>query len=221
MLLAAASAAGAQGTSIDVDADGTRRRAIVFAPATSAAAPVVLAFHGAGDSAENFLGVGFHRAWPEAITVYMQGMSRLPGGGGAFQTTDGSDANRDLKYVDAVLAEVGRRYKVDSRRIFATGFSNGAKMVYLLWAKRPNTFAALAPVAGMLTAPVSFAVPKPLLHIGGEQDRQNDFREQLASIELARKANGKNAPVESFIHAGGHIWPSEATQRIVAFFRAR
>lgn len=213
--------ASAQGTSLNLNVDGDERHALVFSPAArSAAMPVVLAFHGAGDTAENFSGVGLHQAWPQALTVYMQGMSRRPGQGGTFQTTDGSAGNRDLRFVDAVLAELGRRYSIDRRRIFATGFSNGAKLVYLLWATRPQVFAAFAPVAGMLTAPVTISEPRPVLHIGGREDRQNDFKLQLESIELARRANGTRAPVETILHPGGHVYPDGATERIVEFFRA-
>ena len=220
MLAMAARVAAAQGISVDLKVDGNERHALVFPPtARSAAAPVVLAFHGAGDTAENFSGVGLHRAMPEAVTVYMAGMSRQPGQGGTFQTTDGGSGNRDLRFVDAMLTEVGRRYDIDRRRVFATGFSNGAKLVYLLWATRAEAFAAFAPVAGMLTAPVAISVPRPVLHIGGREDRQNDFQLQLASIELARRANGTKARVVTYLHSGGHVYPEDATQRIVDFFR--
>jgi polyhydroxybutyrate depolymerase len=224
LLLATATTAAAQARQIALQVDGIGREALLMLPAkpSPGGTPLLFAFHGAGDTAENFSGAGFHRAWPDAAVVYVQGLRRAPGGGGTFQTTDGSDANRDMRFFDALLADVKQRVLVNDTRIYATGFSNGAKFVYLLWAKRPDVVAALAPVAGMLTAPVSFTVPKPILHVGGRQDRQNDFTLQLESIALARAANAASqTPVVTHLHDGGHIWPDDATLRIVDFFRSR
>jgi polyhydroxybutyrate depolymerase len=224
LFLATAVPAQAQAQTITLTVDGVRREAILVLPSRQAPGrtPVLFAFHGAGDTAENFSGVGFHQAWPEAAVVYVQGVSRTPGRGGSFQTTDGSSANRDLKFFDALLVDVKRRVAFDERRVFATGFSNGAKFVYLLWAARPRALAALAPVAGMLTAPVTFTEPKQILHVGGRQDRQNDFALQLELIELARAANAASrTPVLTHLHDGGHTWPADTTLRIVEFFRAR
>jgi polyhydroxybutyrate depolymerase len=217
---------------------GTDRRALVFVPKdVSGPLSVVLAFHGAGDTADNFSGVGFQQAWPQALVVYMRGLGRVPGGGGAFQTTDASDRNRDLAFVDTVLASLRQTFTLDERRIYATGFSNGAKFVYLLWATRAKTFAAFAPVAGMLTANVSLTDPKPFVHIGGREDHQNAFAEQLRSVEMGRAVDGatasgtscgadctlyastRGAAVMTLLHPGGHVYPREATALIVNFFR--
>lgn len=203
--------------------DGVDRQALVFAPAkTAAAAPTLFVFHGAGDTADNFSRVGFQDAWPEAIVVYMDGLSRGPGQGGAFQARDASNGNRDLKFFDAMLVELHMRFSVDDTRVYATGFSNGARMVYLLWATRSNLFAAFAPVAGMLSTEASFPEPKPVFHVGGREDHTNAFTEQMRSVEMAREANRvTHTPVETYIHDGGHIWPSDATTRIVAFLRTK
>jgi polyhydroxybutyrate depolymerase len=49
-----------------------------------------------------------------------------------------------------MLATLRGRYPVDDRRIYATGFSNGAAFSDPLWAARGKTFAAFAPVAGAI-----------------------------------------------------------------------
>jgi polyhydroxybutyrate depolymerase len=203
--------------------DGVDRQALVFPPTkAAAAAPTLFVFHGAGDTADNFSYVGFQDAWPEALVVYMDGLSRGPGQGGAFQARDASNGNRDLKFFDAMLAELHMRFTVDDTRVYATGFSNGARMVYLLWATRSKLFAAFAPVAGMLSTEASFPEPKPVFHVGGREDHTNEFAEQMKSVEMARAANrATRTPVETYIHGGGHIWPSDATARIVAFLRTK
>ena len=220
--------------------DGVERRAIVIPPTkpSDAKAPLVFAFHGAGDTAENFAAIDLHHAWPQAMIVYMSGLSRGPNQGGAFQTSDAGAENRDLKCFDVALADLRRRFRIDDSRIYATGFSNGAKFVYLLWAARAKVLAAVAPVAGMLAPSLTLVEPKPMIHIGGREDHQNEFQLQVASIELARRTNGatgvgkacgpacleytsfKHAPVVTVLHDGGHVYPSNATELIVRFFQA-
>jgi polyhydroxybutyrate depolymerase len=208
---------------LTIKIDGIDRQALVFAPTKSAAAaPTLFVYHGAGDTADNFTEVGFQEAWPEALVVYMDGLSRGPGQGGVFQARDASNENRDLKFFDAMLAELHKRYSVDDSRVYATGFSNGARMVYLFWATRPKVFAAFAPVAGMLSTEATFPEPKPVLHVGGRADRTNAFDEQMKSVELARATNrATRTPVETYIHDGGHSWPADTTARIVAFLRTK
>lgn len=221
--------------------DGTPRRAIVAAPETPASsdgAPLLFVFHGAGDTADAFATLAFERAWPEAVVVYMDGLGRRPGQGGAFQTTDPGPMNRDLRFFDTALADLRTRYRIDDRRITVTGFSNGAKFAYLLWATRPGTIAALAPVAGMLAPALELRVPLPVLHIGGREDHQNEFTDQLASVEMAKRVNGAKAPeacgtgctrwtgstgapVELVVHPGGHVWPQDAVTRITRFLSSQ
>ena len=60
---------------------------------------------------------------------------------------------------------------VDSRRIYATGFSNGAYLVYALACEMSDTFAAVAPVAGLLLYdPCQPQEPVSLMHVHGLTD---------------------------------------------------
>ena len=145
---------------------------------------------------------------------------------------------RNADWIEPQLRFV-RRYLPDDTRVYATGFSNGAKFAYLLWATRPSTFAAFAPVAGMLAEGLTLPAPKPVIHIGGKQDRQNDITLQLESIELARRADGAMAAgrncgdnctayagkdgvtVMTVLHPAGHVYPSDATTRIVTCLKAQ
>ena len=47
-----------------------------------------------------------------------------------------------------MLARLKTDYKVDDKRIYSTGHSNGGGFTYLLWAARGDVFAAFAPSAG-------------------------------------------------------------------------
>jgi polyhydroxybutyrate depolymerase len=218
--------------------EGETREAIVYAPPAppdDERLPVVLSFHGSGDNMQNFQYTDVHVAWPEAIVVYFQG---LPDSGLArWQAGRGVNNDRDLKLVDVALAWLRETYSVDDDRIYATGFSNGGMFTYLLWAERPGVFAAYAPVAGRLRQSVQPTQPRPIFHVAGRRDRQVEFSDQEAAIANAVEVNGVGAdstvcgdgctvygpetaaPVRSWIHPGGHVYPRDTSARIVSFFR--
>ena len=219
--------------------DGETREAIIYAPPTASGGgpvPLVLAFHGFGYNMQNFQGVNLQGAWPEAIVVYLQGLERRQGLPG-WQVEQGTTGDRDLKLVDVALTSLREEYDIDDDRIYATGFSNGGMFTYLLWAERPDVFAAYAPVAASLRPSVRPTEPRPVFHVAGERDRQVDFAGQQAAIEVAvavigvgektaacgggctTYGPGTPAPVMTVIHPGGHTYPRETSGQIVAFFQ--
>ena len=231
---------GARGASAEVmrwSVDGETREAIVHAPVAtpgSGKVPLVLSFHGRGDSMQNFERTDVHMVWPDAIVVYFQGLETR-GGLTGWQVDRGS-GDRDLRLVDVALASLRQTYNVADDRIYATGFSNGGMFTYLLWTERPGVFAAYAPVAGRLRPSVRPKQPRPLFHVAGVRDRQVHFSDQEAAIEIAIEVNGVGAttmacgdgctiygpetpaPVMTWVHSGGHVYPRGTSERIVAFF---
>jgi polyhydroxybutyrate depolymerase len=187
-------------TRMEWKVDGVAREALVYAPATAKTdpSPVVFAFHGHGGNmkyaATKF---AYHKHWPEAIVVYMQGLDtpgaiidregKLPG----WQKTFGDQNDRDLKFFDAVLATLKQDYKVDEKRIYATGHSNGGNFTYLLWAARGDVFAAVAPCAAAAKPEFKLRIkPKPVLHMAGENDPVIRFAWKQQTIDAVRKING-------------------------------
>ena len=59
-----------------------------------------------------------------------------------------NDGIDDIAYTRALLADLAKRIDIDGRRIFATGFSDGAAMTQRLACEAAETFAAVAPVSG-------------------------------------------------------------------------
>jgi polyhydroxybutyrate depolymerase len=222
--------------------DGIARKGIVMYPEKqSGPAPLVLAFHGHGDTNTNFAGVELEEAWPDAIVVYPLGLPASRDGLSGWQTEPGMDHDRDLKLVDEMLASLHKAFQIDDSRIYATGFSNGAHFSYLLWAERPQVFAAFAAVAGRIRGDLP-KQPKPLLHIGGASDHQVDFADQTEAMDIARKVNGvdtkgtrcptaiptgacvmypsaNGTPVMTVVFMGGHQYPYGTSQQIVKFFQ--
>jgi polyhydroxybutyrate depolymerase len=56
----------------------------------------------------------------------------------------------DVGFVRALVDDIAKRYPVDRKRIYATGFSNGAMLTYRVGCELGDVFAAIAPVAGAL-----------------------------------------------------------------------
>jgi polyhydroxybutyrate depolymerase len=225
--------------------DGTVREALVYAPpaAKQDATPVLFAFHGHGGSMQRAARMfGFETLWPDAIVVYMQGLNtpgRLTDPEGkkpGWQKWIGDQNDRDLKFFDAVLASLKQDYRVNQKRIYSTGHSNGGGFTYVLWAARPDTFAAFAPSSCATGQKVQLTKSKPVLHLAGENDPLVKFEWQKQTMDELRKLNqcgegkawGKNctlyesklgAPVVTFIHPGTHAFPPEAPALVVKFFK--
>jgi len=231
---------------------GVERRGLVFAPAalprigmgTIAKRPLVFAFHGHGGTARSAsLSMRLQARWPEAIVVYLQGLPTVSpvdaqGKRPGWQRAMGENGDRDLKLVDAALSSLRSEYPVDDRRIYATGFSNGAFFTYLLWAARGSTFAAFAPCAGLLGADLHPAEPRPVLAIGGENDPLVTFDRWKGVLATVRALDGatapgspcgsgctlypstRKAPVEAITHPGGHVYPPWASEKVVDFFKS-
>jgi len=226
--------------------DGVAREALIYAPATAKTdpCPVVFAFHGHGGTADRAAAkFAYHEHWPEAIAVYMQGLNTPglltdpEGKRSGWQSTIGDQQDRDLKFFDAVLSDLKKDYKVDDKRIYATGHSNGGGFSYLLWAARGDVLAAIAPCAAAARPEFQqLFKPKPVLHMGGENDPLVKFAWQQRTIDAVRKINGcgqgqpwgehctlypseSGTPVVTYIHSGGHQFPEDVPPVIVKFFK--
>lgn len=233
----------------EIIVDGVKREVLLYAPvkAKTDSAPVIFGFHGHGGNMNNAARqYHFHTLWPEAIVIYPQGLNtpgkltdpegKKPG----WQSGPGDQGDRDLKFFDAVLAELHKNYKVDDKRIYSSGHSNGGGFTYLLWAMRGDKFAAFAPSASAASKSLSTLKPKPMLHVAGENDPLVKFAWQQATMVAVRKLNqcGDGHPWEldqnctiypspvgatviTAIHPGTHNYPDQAPAVIVKFFKSQ
>jgi polyhydroxybutyrate depolymerase len=77
----------------------------------------------------------------------------------------------DVAFVRAVLDAVSRDYCVDPRRVYATGFSNGAFFANRLACEMSDRFAAIAAVSGLVgVTPCAPARPVPVINFHGDAD---------------------------------------------------
>lgn len=224
----------------------TMRKALVYIPpgAKTTATPVIFAFHGHGGTMENmFKTRRFDQLWPEAIVICPQGLNtagqltdpegKLPG----WQKGIGANDDRDLKFFDTMFAFFQKNYRVDPKRVYATGHSNGGGFTYLLWATRGPVFAAVAPSAAVAARIMNQLKPKPVLHLYGENDMLVKTQWQKSTCQFLLKLNScsdkgevvadqamlyKSAsgnPVLIYSHPGGHTYPQAANQVIINFFK--
>ncbi len=231
---------------LELSLNGITREALVYAPpsAQTAPTPVVFAFHGHSGSAANAAReYGMEREWPEAITVYMQGL-KTPGRfidpegkQTGWQMKPGDQGDRDLKFFDAVLARLKQDYQVNGKRIYAFGHSGGGYFTYLLWATRGDVLAAVAPMSSEAAENLPALKPKPVLLLAGEKDGRVKYEWVRRSMNALRELNGCSAegtawgehctlfpsttgnPVVEFVHPGGHEVPKGAIAAIARFFR--
>lgn len=206
--------------------DGVPREALIALSAKTAGAPIIFGFHGHGGTA-TFAARQWklHTLWPEAIVVYAQGLPTvtqrdLAGAQAGWQMFDfGQEPNRDKRFFDALLETARKEWKCDEKRLYVTGHSNGGGFTYYLWGRNPILFAALAPVSGGGDRLIQDAKPCPILVIGAKNDTIVPWETQQRAMDTAKKINGSRAPVELFIHEGGHTYPSAAPEKIIAFFK--
>ena len=157
-----------------------KRRYIVYTPpayhsALQQAFPVVFNFHGGGMSmAEQMLYTQMNRAADRHgfIVVYPQGIKQDWNVGFGMDYLAGTD---DVGFVQAMLDTLKQDYRIDSRRVYASGLSRGGFFALRLAAELPQQFAAVASVGATMPEPVVAHHGKPekvgMLLIHGTADQ--------------------------------------------------
>jgi len=168
-----------------LEIDGQKRSYLVHVPPSyhaTSPAPVVLIFHGAGMNAKlmlEFSGLNAKADEANFVAVYPNGTGAGPfltfnSGGIAWDVV--KKQPDDVAFVARLLDDLAMVVNVDSRRVYATGMSNGGMMCYRLGAELSDRIAAIAPVAGTMAATEAEPTrPVPVLHLHGTEDRLVPF----------------------------------------------
>jgi polyhydroxybutyrate depolymerase len=159
--------------------DGLDRRYIAYLPDNyrdKGPLPVVLAFHpGLSDPGEFSLVTGLHQARgaENFIIAYPEGFRRTWNSGGGCCGAAVQQNIDDLKFVRTILDDLGSIARIDRRRIYATGYSNGGSMTFHLACEMADVFAAVATVSSSMRQDPRDCRPSrpvPLFELHGLQD---------------------------------------------------
>ena len=166
---------------ISFELDGHTRQAKVHVPPSYRASEpvgVVFNFHGYTWTADFQEEVTSMNAAADArgwVTVHGEGTGTAAtqswNAGGSCCASAATNQIDDMAFTRNVLSDLKEVVCVDDARIYATGISNGGYMSYRLACEMSETFAAIAPVAALNTAPTCLLTrPVSLLHIHGTLD---------------------------------------------------
>lgn len=219
LLFAAAgqrAAAGNQEKTIAVD--GRTRSYVLHVPPQydgRKPLPLVIVLHGGGGNAvqaermSGFSGKGDREGF---FVAYPDGNGRLRtrlltwNSGNCCGYAHSQKVN-DVEFIRAMIANIERDVRVDAKRIYATGMSNGGMMSYKLGCELADKLAAIGPVAGALNVekcepsqPLSVVAvhgteDQHVLFAGGKPKVQADRAPRVDksaayAMEFWRKVNG-------------------------------
>ena len=203
--------------SLAVNIGKTERHYIVHVPKGydgQSPVPVVMMFHGGGGTGRAAMRetgwtkkadeCGFLAVFPEASRPDSSKPANFRYNPQTWN--DGSGRFRshvdDVGFISKLIEDLKTRFHIDSKRIFATGFSNGASMTYRLGIELSERIAAIAPVAGALWIedPKPHR-PVPLLYITGAQDPLNPIDGGIPRLAIGGRGLGGRSkpPVEEQI----------------------
>lgn len=203
--------------------DGETREYLLYVPDGydgTVDLPLVINLHGFGGTARDQLRTSDMRALADEASfflVYPQGT--LLDGFTHWNTFLPGDDNKseadDFGFIDALLDALEAELRLDARRVYATGFSNGGDFTYTLACFLDGRITGIAPVAGSMWVGTerdcTLTHPVPLLSIHGTADDVRPiggypgFLLSLdASHDLLRQHNGiPDAPTVSRLDGAG------------------
>ncbi len=141
---------------------------------------LVLAYHGIGLNAQEMMRISGFSAQADEDNFLVA----YPEGSGSTQSWNGGTCCGeamlrrvdDVGFTRAMIEDVAQQANVDRSRVFATGFSNGAIMVYRLACDLADEIAAIGPVAAApATTSCNPSRPVSVIHFHGDADRLNPY----------------------------------------------
>lgn len=161
--------------------------------------PVVIMFHGGGGTAkgamhetgwaekadrEGFIAVFPEATPPDPIKPSKFGTNGQAWNDGSGHFHAGEKDIPDVAFINAMLDDIIARFAVDSRRIYATGFSNGASMAFRVGVELSSRIAAIAPFAGELwIEQPKLDRPVSLYYITGDADPLNPLEGGIPKLD--------------------------------------
>jgi polyhydroxybutyrate depolymerase len=147
-------------------------------------------FHGWQETPEGILAMDEITAFADAADLLLV----VPEGRGKTWSYPGSPSRHrdDFRFVEEVLDDLPKRFPIDVKRIWASGFSQGGSMVWNLACQMPERFLAFAPVAGGFWEPTPEAckaAPTRIFHVHGTTDATVPMKGRTLRSGLWKQGN--------------------------------
>lgn len=152
-----------ESTSTSLFFDGRNRTYNVYVPQSLSqfeSVALVLVLHGGGGTGEGMEKLTLSRFHDLAerdgfIVVYPDGVENHWNDGRELQDTAFRENIDDVGFIAALIDELSTQYPIDTRRVYATGISNGGMMSYRLACELSERIAAIAPVVASISPAVA------------------------------------------------------------------
>ena len=139
----------------------------------------MLDFHGSGSNPGQELAISEIAAAADAggfLVVAPVAVVPNPGGGFTWNVPVNPEAADDVLFTSDVIADVSARACVNSRRVYASGYSGGGRLASLLACTSSDKIAAVSTIGGLrFTEPCEQARPVPILAFHGTADAINPY----------------------------------------------
>jgi len=166
---------------------------------------LVIALHGGGGSAEQFESSSLLTSKANAakfIVVYPNGIQgnigvRTWNAGNCCAYARDNNID-DVKFISRLIDYLVASYKINPKKVYATGHSNGGMLTYRLACELSDKIAAFAPNASTmaLTQPCSAARAVPILHLHSALDENVPYK---GGVGVGPSGN-YNPPVDSVLN---------------------
>jgi len=188
--------------------------------------PLVIGLHGGGGSgvqfeaqtdldakadAENFIIV-----YPDGLTNPNATTTRTWNAGKCCAQNASTLNVDDVGFISDLIDQLKTTYRVDAKRVYATGHSNGAMLCYRLASELSSKLAAVAPNAGNFQMKTPYAPVRnvPVIHINSKLDQNVKYEGGMT----VGPAGQYDPPVDSCLNVVASKASCTNTKQIVQTF---
>ncbi len=148
---------------------------------------LIIAMHGGGGSGEQFErssllsdkanGAGFIVVYPDGVQGNGVLKARTWNAGSCCDYARDNNID-DVQFISRLIDKMIADYKINPKKVYATGHSNGGMMSYRLACELANKVAAIAPCGStmVVTSPCNASRAVPVLHLHSEKDNNIPYQ---------------------------------------------
>ncbi|QHV96929.1 extracellular catalytic domain type 1 short-chain-length polyhydroxyalkanoate depolymerase [Spirosoma endbachense] len=186
--------------------------------------PLVIALHGGGGSGQQFES---QSKWSEKadqegfIVVYPDGIQnagilhlRTWNAGACCGQSASTQQTDDVGFIGKLIDKLTATYRIDPKKVYATGHSNGAMLCYRLACELSDKLAAIAANAGTMQLKTACQPTRimPILHIHSQLDRNVPYMGGVGTKSINKQWN---APVDSTLTVFAQLAQCKSQKQIV------